>query len=363
MDNNFLELLVHSYESGSFVDFNKKNQDRDQLIHIQKTKLCELAFNINIIFKNPMKGIFFLDKEDKIKLVFLLQTLEISNNFLKEVEFNTEYYSTFLSIDVSVIETFFSIQLLIIENILETLNFVQLGGKLTNNFDILELKLRSNFEETKAIFLKENSVTHVENHIKNNQARKDWVDYFGMNVHIVQFNDFLDFLAKQNILSKDTENYEKKINYFKYFLNFPSIDVVTPYKWNLLINFFGPYENFSYNFFKIMNENGFLGLINRIQAFEILKSSPPKSLLIRMSRTESQLLAFSYKNSKGIIGHKLNKCPKTNKIVPIYKFIEENFKNYKLVPFTLCPELIFNNLETFSLSDYAINDNGYFNFK
>jgi len=363
MDNNFLELLIHNYDLGSFVDFNRENQERNRLIYIQKNKLCEVAFNINVILETPTKGIIFLDKEDKIKLLYLLQTLEISNNFLKEVEFNKEYYSTFLSIEISVIETFFSIQSLIIENILETLNFVQLGGKLTNNFDILELKLRSNFEETRAIFLKENLMIHVENHIEDNQARKNWVDYFGMNVHIVQFNDFLDFLAKQNILNKDAEDYEKKINYFKYFLNFPSIDVVTPYKWNLLIKFFGPYEFFSYNFFKIMNENGFLGLINRIQASEILKSSPSKSLLIRISRTESQLLAFSYKNSKGIIGHKLNKCSKTNKIVPIYKFIEENFKDYKLVPFTLCPELIFNNLEDFSLSDYAINDNGYFNKK
>lgn len=332
----------------------------ESIIFLQRYKLAEVAFTINMILETSNKGIPLLNKEDKCRLKFLLQTLESTNLFLEEIESNGDYFSTFLTIDCSIIEIFFSIKSLIIENILETLKFVQMGGNLTNNFDILELKLRSNFDETKAIFLSENSLIRVENHIKDEQAKKDWVEHFGMNCYVVEFNNFIEFLEKKNILDRESENYEKKINYFRYFLNFPSKDVVTPYKWGLLIHLFEPYNKFNENFFKLMNENGFLGLINRIEAFEILESSPNKSLLIRMSRTEPQLLAVSYKTSKGIIEHQVNRCSKTKEIIPIYEFIEKKFKDYKLVPFNLCTELIFNNFEDFSLSDYALSDDGFF---
>jgi len=101
----------------------------------------------------------------------------------------------------------------------------------------------------------------------------------------------------------------------QFFLNFPKDDTVTVSKyatnpssfqpsspakklttglslsrrWNLLTRLFGPYENFYQNFKTYVLGQGFLGLINRIRAEEILKDYP-YHVLIRFSRTAPLVL-------------------------------------------------------------------------
>jgi hypothetical protein len=58
------------------------------------------------------------------------------------------------------------------------------------------------------------------------------------------------------------ESFQEHLHYF---LNFPADDMLTVYKWNLLLRLFGPYDQFTYNFRTLVLERGFLGLINRIK--------------------------------------------------------------------------------------------------
>jgi len=62
-------------------------------------------------------------------------------------------------------------------------------------------------------------------------------------------------------------------------------------RWDLLVTLFGPFEKF----FKIFKEyvlgRGFLGLVNRIAAEEILAAYPDR-VLIRFSRTAPYTLVF-----------------------------------------------------------------------
>jgi hypothetical protein len=52
---------------------------------------------------------------------------------------------------------------------------------------------------------------------------------------------------------------------------------------------------------------GFLGLINRIKAREVLTLDSSKCiLLLRFSRTAPEYLAISFKDESGNIGHRIN---------------------------------------------------------
>jgi hypothetical protein len=59
---------------------------------------------------------------------------------------------------------------------------------------------------------------------------------------------------------------------------------VTVYKWHILTRLFGPWDSFFDNIKLYVMGQGFLGLINRIRAEELLRDAPDQ-LLIRFSRT------------------------------------------------------------------------------
>jgi hypothetical protein len=50
---------------------------------------------------------------------------------------------------------------------------------------------------------------------------------------------------------------------------------------------------------------------------------------MRFSRTEPEFLAFSYKNSRGQIGHQINRDDQGD-IIPIETFIAKRFPGYAL---------------------------------
>jgi len=71
---------------------------------------------------------------------------------------------------------------------------------------------------------------------------------------------------------------------------------------------------------------GFLGLINRITAQELLKK--PGDLLIRFSRTCPNALAFSF-NYNGEMRHHINTAQGEENCIPIGKYLEDLQKQYK----------------------------------
>lgn len=213
---------------------------------------------------------------------------------------------------------------------------------LKDNFDFFELKMRQYSEEIKTFFPQGVPVDNLPKPaslIEDPQARESWITYFGENRYCCSFSDLLSMLERDKIFNQAEAQFHV---YLRYFLNFPDDEVVTPFRWNRMVRLFGPYLNFKENFMSTVTARGFLGLINRVTAYEMLTLHfKGKTLLIRMSRTEPNFMALSYRNSDGHIGHLINKSP-DGQIVPLAQFIADKFPGYELIRRTVNVEKIFS---------------------
>mmetsp|Transcript_22244 Transcript_22244/g.24828 ORF Transcript_22244/g.24828 Transcript_22244/m.24828 type:complete len:668 (+) Transcript_22244:55-2058(+) len=245
---------------------------------------------------------------------------------------------------------------------------------LTINFDVYELVLRRYFSQLTEMFpLRESSRRPSVSQnpsliIADQQARSMWIAIAGQNAYFCSFERFYSQVIDRRT-NEVHKNHEAK-QYFSYFLNFPEDGIVTTYKWHILVALFGPYDQFFANFKKYILGQGFLGLVNRLHAEELLKDKP-KRCLMRFSRTNPTCMAFSY-NTKGYVAHITNNSSwwdhspfklanigsfdkKSN--VPIAHFMSEMFskRNYELVQFRVSA---FDTNET-DLMAYASNASAY----
>jgi hypothetical protein len=235
----------------------------------------------------------------------------------------------------------------------------RMESTITENFDIFELKLRSYLEELRALFPLNSSPYSPLSVITDEGARLVWARNFGESP-FVSFEKFVHMLEGERVIPRGASE-DRMGMFLRYFVNFPIDDAVTTFKWNQLVRLFGPLDHFANNFQQLVTGRGFLGLINRIQAYEILTvTHQPRTLLIRASRTEPQFLAFSYKDSEGKIAHRLNK-DRHGRLVPVEEFMRTRFAGYELVGQGLNLEKIFG-VEKYSdpLSRYASESGGYY---
>ncbi|KAL6056733.1 Villin headpiece domain containing protein [Balamuthia mandrillaris] len=187
--------------------------------------------------------------------------------------------------------------------------------QLNDQFDIFELTLRRYYEQFKAMFPTPEdqkaskpllSASHL---IQDRKARRLWEECVGPDDLLIDFETFFNkvFEEKSNLQEKvpNAGDRQQLHHHLTHFLNFPKDDTVTTYKWDLLTRLFGPYDDLLDNFLRFVLGQGFLGLINRIKAEEILKSHR-KKVLIRFSRTAPSSLAFSYSDGGGAVYHYTN---------------------------------------------------------
>lgn len=171
--------------------------------------------------------------------------------------------------------------------------------------------------------------------IQDPKARLIWETHVGKETYFIDFETFYEQVLMQEMREKVDSNFRY---YMGFFLNFPKDDTVTVSKWNLLTRLFGPYDLFYSNFKTFVLGQGFLGLINRIRAEEILKDYP-YHVLIRFSRTAPLVLAFSV-NRGGYIQHYTNAPSQRSALgledsmenIPITTFLQEQFPRAPLVP-------------------------------
>lgn len=290
-----------------------------------------------------------MNKEDRCRLQFLKDTILLILGYISNLPEETKeevafvFYAKILSKRM-------------MDSVKMINKIANFSAAMTPNFDIFELILRSQYDEMKSLFPGQIHPDPAEL-IVDPKARNAWRTHFPRQSYYVKFEDFLLMLRKESVF--DEEPSVDLVRYLRYFVNFPNEDAVTPYKWNWLLNLFGPFESFSTTFTNIVTKRGFLGLINRIQAFEILTMvHQPRCYLIRLSRTEPQFLAFSYRNSEGHIGHQINKDA-SGKPIPVEQFIQSKFPKYEPVQKTLNLDLIFEIDSQKSLVEYASYPSGY----
>ena len=313
-----------------------------------------LSASLLQICTSANRGVRRIKREDRCRLQFLNETVGLivsySSNQREEIK------------DLSTFQELFGVITSRMADILKMMKRIEkMESTITNNFDIFELKLRGYLEELKALFPLEGPPQPPLSLIADTESRFVWAKAFGENMPFVTFDKFLGMLEAERIFERTSELYPRAVSYLRYFVSFPSDDLITTFKWNQLTRLFGPFDNFVYNFQQIVTGRGFLGLINRIQAYEILTMAyRPCTLLIRASRTEPQFLAFSYKDKDGKIAHRLNK-DRNGQLVPVEELIRSKFPGYELVDNRIDIEKILGvESHPDPLSHYASESSGYF---
>lgn len=81
-------------------------------------------------------------------------------------------------------------------------------------------------------------------------------------------------------------------------LDFPRDGVITPYKWHVFTSLFGPWKTLKPNFERFVLGGGFAGCISRQSCESLLKQLPPKTVIMRSSRTHASMLVLSYRASR-----------------------------------------------------------------
>lgn len=194
---------------------------------------------------------------------------------------------------------------------------------ITENFDILDLTLRRYMHQIHSMFpidtagQPQETPSHL---IEDEQARLLWEKFVGKDAYSVEFNWFYESVMIPTFPSlRDDHRFR---NAFQFFVNFPCDDMLTTCKWGVIVDQFGPFDEFVDNFRHFACGNGFLGLINCVEADEHLSS--PNTFLLRFSRREPEKLTFSYKyvnNARAVVcRHKRKPCG-----VPIRQFISQYF--------------------------------------
>lgn len=196
---------------------------------------------------------------------------------------------------------------------------------MTVNFDILDLSIRKYIRQLDSMFpvLSPNHQSQVppSHIIQDEKARFVWEKFVGKNEYHANFSEFYDnvLLSVFPQLQHDSGRFR---DIFRFFVNFPRDDMITTYKWAVIIDQFGPFDQFVHNFQELACGNGFLGLINCVEAEEHLIG--PNTFLLRFSRKEPEKLTFSFKVSNAqhvvVCRHKRKPCG-----VPIRQFIAQHF--------------------------------------
>jgi len=153
---------------------------------------------------------------------------------------------------------------------------------LTPNFDIFELILRRYLQQLQWMFSIDQVQFPPSKLIEDEQARKVWEIYVGEDKYVINFEEFFDLVISQEINKNLFDSCDKQRfkQFLCYFINFPNDNLMSTYKWNLLMRLFGPYDSFCLNFSKVAFGKGFVGLINRIQAQELLTLQYEKKMCV-----------------------------------------------------------------------------------
>jgi hypothetical protein len=337
------------------VDDNQKNSVSDNVAIIDTTPHHLLSFfTVSTEVRNCIVTIceaananhLPITKEDRCRLKFLDDTVKLIVELV-----NAQSQGARLTVPFAMLVKNISDRM---DDVLVTLKRIEkLEMTLTDNFDIFELKLRSHWEEMTSLFPPNASlISSPWSIITDAEARDMWIRSFGDSYYIT-FDQLIKTVNTELVEDGGEELTERMVKCLRYLVNFPADDMITTYKFNQLICLFGLHD-FRKNFQNLTEKTGFCGLINRIQAYEILTKSPDVfPFLFRMSRTEPRFFAFSYRNDKGQISHRVNKDKDGNPI-QVEAFIQKYFPHHKIVDKRLDLDRIFDETSsTNPLSDYA----------
>lgn len=334
------EDIGNEYITDETILLNDGSNIGSEMISNENLDLSREVMTYSLLVSKTIRNIYGknMNQEDKTRLRFLNETVVRLVTYLNDLDES-----------IKSLEAYKKYMKMVFMRLHDTYNMVNKisAGQLrvADNFDVFELKMRGYLQEIEALFPKGsvvNTIPSPNSLINEELPREMWIKHFGSSRYFISFEELLVMLESEEVCHYDKDEYERFKMFLKYFMNFPSDDLISPFKWNQIIHLFGPFDNFCINFMETVTKRGFLGLINRVKAYEILKTlREPRSLIIRLSRTEPQYFAFTYRNTSGHIGHLINKAP-DGSIIRINDFIESKFSGYRLVNMSLDIEKILS---------------------
>eukprot|EP00027_Filamoeba_sp_ATCC50430_P008028 CAMPEP_0168548958 /NCGR_PEP_ID=MMETSP0413-20121227/4847_1 /TAXON_ID=136452 /ORGANISM="Filamoeba nolandi, Strain NC-AS-23-1" /LENGTH=377 /DNA_ID=CAMNT_0008579313 /DNA_START=229 /DNA_END=1362 /DNA_ORIENTATION=- len=182
-------------------------------------------------------------------------------------------------------------------------------------FDLLELALRRYLFQLQKMVSPEQFMNQPSELIDLPEARAFWEENVGQ-VYYTDFDDFCKRILPQVFpMMQYNEDFAL---YLEHFLNFPEDNLMTTCKWNNITRIFG-FKNFEEEFCKYALGKGFCGLINQVEAFEIINEQPDNTYLLRFSRMQPDVLTITTK-----ICHRRNDAKEDGQPVPIGEFLNNH---------------------------------------
>jgi len=185
-----------------------------------------------------------------------------------------------------------------LEGTLSNLEHVIANGETVNeNFDIFEFSLMRYICQLNAMFIQapESIVNTPSLLIEDPQARLIWEKLVGKEVHATDESFLLKVWPDLGKEENSHFKYSNEYALFEYAINFPRDNLITAYKWHCLNSQFGPFEELKANFIRFSSTGGFIGVVNTIQAAEILAQESVGTTLIRFSRLQPDNVTFTIK--------------------------------------------------------------------
>jgi len=216
-----------------------------------------------------------------------------------------------------------------------------------SNIDILELGLRRRLQEIKTA-----SHTSVSC-IKETKSRDNWLRNFGEHTCFVSWDTF-----RKNMVDL---NNERCLKHARAFLCFPGEDSVSCYAYNLLSCLYGSPRRVWNNFEGVMGNMGFVGMVNSVQATNLLEDikdiESNNCFVIRYSRMYPEVFAITCINIiTGENWHERN--VRNNKVIPILNFIaEKKRKGYEVANFFLDENAVTSSAYSWAQrNDYGVRN-------
>jgi hypothetical protein len=164
--------------------------------------------------------------------------------------------------------------------------------ELTEEADLVEIRLRRSLIQMEKTFrlgsAKKHNVSDPSRLIGDREARKSWRSMTKRRkvpwISVEELATRLDWPAEQ-------------VPLLNIVLDFPLDGFVTPYKWNAFVSLFGPWRSIKQNFVRFVVGGGFVGFMGRGRAERLLAPLPPKTVLMRASRTHASVMALTYRSS------------------------------------------------------------------
>lgn len=339
---HIFSLISHYLDQRDIISIAKMSRHFNNIV-TDKEFICERIYkylvNINNIVNTKLNTQLEIAMFGTYATHQTLERFKLLHESLNDVN---EYIESLIKTRVWVNYTNTKLLIILLESLYKQLveiyeSLLQINHSrltVTVNFDVFELAIKRELSELFKLFPSDGTLfTPIFSlHIDDPDAISLWQQHVGQTCPVMSFSKFINTI----VVTWENGSDPLMHKYLAHLFNFPRDNLMTVYRFRVLNKLFGPYQQISQNFRKIvMSERcGFVGLMNKVGAEETLTQLLPKlknnTVLIRFSRCLPEFFAFtSIDISTGALDHRRN-INVHNKSIPIKDYISLMFPRHDI---------------------------------